>query len=206
MCRIWIFKEKQNGKSGDNKQQFSPVFAHLQNSAGGLYPVSSGHRRGKREKGKKKNSPAGMGGICDRRFAADFPVCQQHQKQSVFLFYHCRYDSHGLYSITYYRFFYQKSLEKVLAKQHASTPYLQSDITIDLYEDKLTEHVQDKQADTPWESIHEIKSTDALLMLMLDSKRCLLIPKSQLTPEELEKLERLLNEVSEKYGKPRYAV
>lgn len=112
----------------------------------------------------------------------------------------------GLYSITYYRFFYQKSLEKVLAKQHASTPYLQSDITIDLYEDKLTEHVQDKQADTPWESIHEIKSTDALLMLMLDSKRCLLIPKSQLTPEELEKLERLLNEVSEKYGKPRYAV
>lgn len=112
----------------------------------------------------------------------------------------------GLYSITYYRFFYQKSLEKVLAKQHASTPYLQSDITIDLYKDKLTEHVQDKQADTPWDSIHEIKSTDALLMLMLDSKRCLLIPKSQLTPEELEKLERLLNEVSEKYGKPRYAV
>ena len=112
----------------------------------------------------------------------------------------------GLYSITYYRFFYKKALEKVLAKQHASTPYLQSDITVDFYEDRLTEHVQDKQADTPWDSIHEMKSTDALLMLMLDSKRCLLIPKSQLTPEELEKLERLLNEVSEKYGKPRYAV
>ncbi|WP_101909950.1 YcxB family protein [Marasmitruncus massiliensis] len=112
----------------------------------------------------------------------------------------------GLYSITYYRFFYRKSLEKVLAKQHASTPYLQSDLTIDLYEDKLTEHVEDKQADTPWNAIHEIKSTDALLLLMLDTKRCLLIPKSQLSPVELEKLESLLDEVSEKYGKPRYAV
>ncbi len=112
----------------------------------------------------------------------------------------------GLYSITYYRFFYRKSLEKVLAKQHASTPYLQSDLTIDLYEDKLTEHVEDKQADTPWNAIHEIKSTDALLLLMLDTKRCLLIPKSQLSPVELEKLESLLDKVSEKYGKPRYAV
>lgn len=112
----------------------------------------------------------------------------------------------GLYSITYYRFFYRKSLEKVLAKQHASTPYLQSDLTIDLYEDKLTEHVEDKQADTPWNAIHEIKSTDALLLLMLDTKRCLLIPKSQLSSVELEKLESLLDEVSEKYGKPRYAV
>ncbi|MBE6907039.1 MAG: YcxB family protein [Ruminococcaceae bacterium] len=112
----------------------------------------------------------------------------------------------GLYSITYYRFFYRKSLEKVLAKQHASTPYLQSNLTIDLYEDKLTEHVEDKQADTLWNAIHEIKSTDALLLLMLDTKRCLLIPKSQLSPVELEKLERLLDKVSEKYGKPRYAV
>ncbi len=112
----------------------------------------------------------------------------------------------GLYSITYYRFFYRKSLEKVLAKQHASTPYLQSNITIDLYEDKLTEHVEDKQADTPWSAIHEIKSTDALLLLMLDTKRCLLIPKGQLSLDELEKLESLLDEVSEKYGKPRYAV
>lgn len=112
----------------------------------------------------------------------------------------------GLYSITYYRFFYRKSLEKVLAKQHASTPYLQSDLTIDLYEDKLTEHVEDQQADTPWSAIHEIKSTDALLLLMLDTKRCLLIPKSQLSTAELEKLESLLDEVSKKYGKPRYAV
>jgi hypothetical protein len=66
--------------------------------------------------------------------------------------------------------------------------------------------VEDKQADTLWNAIHEIKSTDALLLLMLDTKRCLLIPKSQLSPVELEKLERLLDKVSEKYGKPRYAV
>lgn len=112
----------------------------------------------------------------------------------------------GLYSITYYRFFYRKSLEKILAKQHASTSYLQNDITIDLYEDKITEHVGDQQADTPWDRIHEIKSTDALLMLMLDAKRCLLIPKSGLSPDELEKLEELLDTVSEKYGKPRYTV
>ena len=112
----------------------------------------------------------------------------------------------GLYSITYYRFFYQKSLEKVLAKQHASTPYLQSDITIDLYEDKLTEHVGESQADTPWNAIHEIKSTDALLLIMLDTKRCLLIPKSRISTDELERLESLLEEVSKKYGKPRYAV
>lgn len=112
----------------------------------------------------------------------------------------------GLYSILYYRYFYKKSLRRVLTKQHAATPYLQSDILLDFYEDKLTEHVGEQKADTPWESIHEIKSTDSLFLVMLDTKRCLLIPKDQLSPEELEKLETLLEDVSKKYRKPRYAV
>lgn len=112
----------------------------------------------------------------------------------------------GLYSILYYRYFYKKSLRRVLTKQHAATPYLQSDILLDFYEDKLTEHVGEQKADTPWESIREIKSTDSLFLVMLDTKRCLLIPKDQLSPEELEKLETLLEDVSKKYRKPRYAV
>lgn len=112
----------------------------------------------------------------------------------------------GLYSITYYRFFYQRSLRRVLGKQHAETPYLQNDILLDFYEDKLTEHVGDQQGDTQWDSIKEIKTTDTLLMIMLDAKRCLLIPKSQISPQELEQLEQLLEDVSKKYGKPRYAV
>lgn len=112
----------------------------------------------------------------------------------------------GLYSILFYRVFYEKSVRKVLTKQHASTRYLQSDILLDFYEDKITEHVEDKQADTPWETIREIKTSDTLFLLMLDEKRCLLIPKNQLSEQEREKLEQLLDEVSKNYGKPRYAV
>lgn len=112
----------------------------------------------------------------------------------------------GLYSILFYRFFYQKSVRRVLTKQHASTRYLQSDILLDFYDEKITEHVDDKQADTPWETIREFKTSDTLFLLMLDEKRCLLIPKNQLTEQEKEKLEQLLDKVSKNYGKPRYAV
>ncbi|MGI5965928.1 MAG: YcxB family protein [Anaerotruncus rubiinfantis] len=112
----------------------------------------------------------------------------------------------GLYSVSYYRFFYPRILRRVVEKQHAGTPYLQSEITVDFYPNKCTEYIQDKQADTFWHSILEVRENRNLYLIMLGEKRCLLIPKSQLSEKEIAKLDKLLGQVCANYEKKRILI
>lgn len=109
----------------------------------------------------------------------------------------------GLYGILFYRFFYPRSMRRAVTRQYEKTPYLQNEVEIDFYANRLIEHVQDKEAVTFWHSIKELRETDALYMVMIENNRCLLIPKSQVG-EQKEALESLLRDVCANFEKPRY--
>lgn len=109
----------------------------------------------------------------------------------------------GLYGLTYYRFFYEKSLYKMVSKQHAKTPYLQKDIVVDFYPTKCVERIEENSNETFWYTIKSFRTTETLYMIMLDERRCMLIPKSQIG-EQKEAFEKLMGEVCENFEKPRY--
>lgn len=111
----------------------------------------------------------------------------------------------GAYGMLYHKYFYEKSLRRAVVRQYEKVPYLQNEIVIDFYPNKLVEHVQDQHVETFWHTIQEIRISEGLYMIMLAERRCLLVPKSS-AGEQKEQFEALLAQVCENYEKPRCEV
>ncbi|MEM1486072.1 YcxB family protein [Oscillospiraceae bacterium PP1C4] len=111
----------------------------------------------------------------------------------------------GLYGIVFYRFFYEKMINKTITKQYKKTTYLQNELVVDFYPNKYVEHTGGKEFETYWHSIKEVRVSDALYMIMEEERRCLLIPKASI-PEHQEALDALLHQVCANFEKKRYDV
>lgn len=108
----------------------------------------------------------------------------------------------GLYSMTYYKLFYKRALAKSVAKEYEKLSYLRSEIAVDFYPDKCVERVGEGKAEHLWSEIHSIRTTQQLYMIMLETKRCLLVPKSQI-PNQLAQMDALIERVCREFKKPR---
>lgn len=107
----------------------------------------------------------------------------------------------GIYGLCYYRFFYEKALRKILKKQYERVSYLRGEITVDFYPNRFIEYVEDQQAETFWHTIHSVRVSENLYIIMLDEKRCLLIPKQEVKTQA-GALNALLDEVCKNFEKP----
>lgn len=111
----------------------------------------------------------------------------------------------SIYGLCYYRFFYEKALRKMLKKQYERVTYLRSEITVDFYPNRFIEHVGDQKAETFWHTIQSVRTSENLYMIMLDEKRCLLIPKQEIQAQA-GALNALLEEVCKNFEKPHQIV
>lgn len=106
----------------------------------------------------------------------------------------------GLYSISFYKYFFPKSLKKSAMKQYEKNEYLQNTIHLGFYADKFVEQADDYSNDVFWEDIHSFRKSENLLMIMMSENRCVIIPKNQI-PHELSEMEELFEVVSSKFNK-----
>ncbi|MCI8648617.1 MAG: YcxB family protein [Anaerotruncus sp.] len=106
----------------------------------------------------------------------------------------------GLYSLTFYRYFYEGALRRTLKKQCAKTPYLQNEICVDLYPNKFVEYNEGKEYENFWRDIFEVRVSDTLFMVMLTATRCLLVPKNSI-PEQVEEFDQFLGKICTNFEK-----
>lgn len=111
----------------------------------------------------------------------------------------------GFRCLFYYKFFYEKALVKAVTREYNKYSHLRERMQIDFYPNKCVEHIQNQEVETYWHTIHSVKESVGLFMIMLEPRRCLLIPKSQIKPQ-LDALEKFIGEICENYEKPRYQV
>lgn len=112
----------------------------------------------------------------------------------------------GLYGAFYYKLIYPRSLHKAVTKQYKNTPYLLSEIQVDFYPNRCVEHVGEKAADNFWHTIKDLRETPALFLIMLAERRCLLIPKTQLSDDDKQRMDDLFTLIHENYEKRRVRV
>ena len=111
----------------------------------------------------------------------------------------------GFRSLFYYRFFYERALFKAVNREYQKNAYLREKMLIDFYPNKCVEHIQNKTVETYWHTIDSVKESEGLFLIMLEPRRCLLVPKSQIEPQ-IDAVEKFLAEMCENYEKPRYQV
>lgn len=111
----------------------------------------------------------------------------------------------GVYGMTYYKYFYQGSLTRSVTKQYDKTPYFHSTMTIDFYPNRSVEHIGDQLVENLWSRIDSIKVSESAYMIMVDPKRCMLIPKGQIVGQT-ERMDALVELICENYEKKRYEV
>ena len=111
----------------------------------------------------------------------------------------------GFRSLFYYKFFYERALSKAVGREYQKNACLQEKMLIDFYPNKCVEHIQDKEVETYWHTIDSVKESEGLFLIMLEPRRCLLVPKSQIEPQ-IDAVEKFLAEMCENYEKPRYQV
>lgn len=111
----------------------------------------------------------------------------------------------GFYGLTYYKYFYQGSLTRSVTKQYDKTPYFHSTMTIDFYPNRSVEHIGDQLVENLWSRIDSIKVSESAYMIMVDAKRCMLIPKGQIFGQT-GKMDSLIELICENYEKKRYDV
>ncbi|MEY8439333.1 hypothetical protein [Anaerotruncus colihominis] len=111
----------------------------------------------------------------------------------------------GFRSLFYYKLFYDKALIRAVTKEYKKLNYLHAEMVVDFYPNKCVEHVNEQRVETYWHTIHSIRVSAGLYMIMLAERRCLLIPKSQ-AGEHRDDMEALINSICENFEKTRYDV
>ena len=111
----------------------------------------------------------------------------------------------GFRSLFYYKLFYDKALIRAVTKEYNKLNYLHAEMVVDFYPNKCVEHVNEQRVETYWHTIHSIRVSSGLYMIMLAERRCLLIPKSQ-AGEHREEMEALLSDICVNFEKKRYDV
>lgn len=106
----------------------------------------------------------------------------------------------GLYSISFYKYFFPKSLKKSATAQYHKNEYLRNTIHLSFYASKFVEQADDYCNDVFWEDVHSFRKSENLLMIMLSENRCVIIPKKQI-PQELNEMQELFEVVSSKFNK-----
>ncbi|MEG2295576.1 MAG: YcxB family protein [Oscillospiraceae bacterium] len=106
----------------------------------------------------------------------------------------------GFYSISFYKYFFPKSLKKSATIQYEKNEYLKNTIHLDFYGNKFVERADDYVNDVFWEDIHSLRKSEKLLMIMMSENRCVIIPKKQI-PDTLCQMEELFEVVSSKFNK-----
>ena len=108
----------------------------------------------------------------------------------------------GFYSAFYYKLFYEKALVKAVNKQYQKSPFPTVEITLDFYEDRCVERSDGGRMVTKFKNIVGVRTTPSLIMIMVEQKRCLLIPRSEIGDREQQVID-LLDRACDTYGKLR---
>lgn len=106
----------------------------------------------------------------------------------------------GVYGLLYYRYFFLNSLRKKTANQHRKVPYLQSEIRLDIYNNKCVECWGDQKNEVLWKNIYGVREVPDAFYLLMEEKRGLLLPKRRLADQEARTRE-VLKEMCALYGK-----
>lgn len=109
----------------------------------------------------------------------------------------------GVYSLVYYRVMFEKRFRKMLLNQYNRMPYLQNEIVVDLYANHVTEYFEDQAQDSYFYKMKGVRENEKFFIIFLEERRCLLIPKESITPEQTQTITGFLDEVCQNFEKPR---
>lgn len=109
----------------------------------------------------------------------------------------------GVYSLVYYRGMFNKRFYKMLKAQYEKTPYLKNEIVVDFYPNHVTEYFDEAPSDSYFYKMAGVRENERFFIVFLEERRCLLVPKAAITPEQVEALSAFLDEVCQNFEKPR---
>lgn len=107
----------------------------------------------------------------------------------------------GIYSISFYNFIFPNSLKKAAKEQYYKNKYLQSEINMQFYNNRLEEHIGEMENVYKWNSIESFAKSEKLYFITIQNKRSILIPISGIG-EDKYMLDEFFQTLSKKYDKP----
>lgn len=86
----------------------------------------------------------------------------------------------GSYGLLFYRFIFPAQLKKAAGKQYQKNEYLQHEVELHFFEDNFREIAAGTDNIVEWSEVERVKYTDSLIVMILSSQRCVIIPKTSI--------------------------
>ncbi|WP_040195456.1 YcxB family protein [Candidatus Soleaferrea massiliensis] len=109
----------------------------------------------------------------------------------------------GVISLIYYPYIFPGQMRKAGKKHYMKSRYLQSEIRIQISDSFFREISLGNQTDIYWEEIQGIKDADTMYLIVLEEKRCIIIPKKAFDESSLQEFEEFLESMMKRYDKQR---
>lgn len=107
----------------------------------------------------------------------------------------------GIYSLSFYRLIFPKSLKKAATEQYEKNNYFKNNINMIFYNNRLEEKAGEFQNVYKWNNIESFAKSPKLYFITIKDKRSILIPTENLG-ENKDFLDQLFENLSKKYNKP----
>ncbi len=107
----------------------------------------------------------------------------------------------GAYSVVFYKVVFPRQLTASAQKQYRKSDYLQGEILVEFYDDRLFEQSGTYSDTVLWENTEGFRETPTMLQVMLQDTRCILIPKTQVLGK-VNDLRELFQKKAEEYDLP----
>lgn len=105
----------------------------------------------------------------------------------------------GLFNLFYYPFYYKRVLRGTSKRIYARNAYLQNDIHITFYSDRIREQSAQGDHTLPWSAIRKLYETRNLYIFKLSDTGAIFVPKAEI-PDKVERLGEILRDAQDLYG------